>query len=94
MFLPVLIVAAGLVITLIGMIIAFWATPPVVTLPTIAAQAEKQSEFLEALNRGEIKKPIKTKTEWSRLGVRLLVLGTIAQLAGTIWQLVRLGYKG
>jgi len=82
------------VITLVGMIIAFWATPPVVTLPTIVAHAEMQSEFIEALNRGEIKKPIKTKTEWSWLGVRLLVFGTITQPAGAICQVLKLGYKG
>jgi hypothetical protein len=94
MICSVIVVAAGLVLTLAGMIISFWANPPVVKLPTIAAKAEEQNAFIEALNRGEIRKPIKTKTEWSWLGVRLLVFGTGLQFIGTVWQIVRLACKG
>lgn len=87
---PVILMAAGLMLPLAGMIITFRAGPPDPKPPNIERHWMEQMKFPLALNRGKILKPFLTKTEWSRVGFSLLKLGTVLQLTGTVWQVGRL----
>ncbi len=90
MFWPIIIVVAGLVLTLIGMVITFRFDPPDPEPMPFEEHAKRQLKFLLALNRGKILKPFLTATEWSLVGYSLLKIGTFLQLSGTALQLFRL----
>jgi len=87
---PIVVVAVGLVLTLIGMVITFRADPPDPRPAPFDKHWKWQMKFLLALNRGKIISPFLTITEWSRVGFALLKLGTFLQLFGTAWQVIRL----
>jgi hypothetical protein len=87
---PIIVVAVGLVLTLIGMFVTFRTNPPNPEPLDMVKHAKKQMKFLMAFNLGKIKQPFLTKTEWSRAGFSFLKLGTFLQLFGTAWQVVRL----
>jgi hypothetical protein len=82
MFWPVLIVAAGLLVALFGMVITFIICPPVY-------QRDWDAGGYDVDEKKE-----KRKVEWSKWGVWLLASGTFLQLTGTVWQVVRLACKG
>ena len=76
MFWPVLIVAAGLLVALTGMVITFIICPPVYGFGWDAGGFDVDE------------KKGKRKVEWSKGGVWLLASGTFLQLVGTVWQVV------
>lgn len=86
----IIVVTVGLVLTLAGMVITFRFDPPDPKPMPFEEHAKRQMKFLLALNRGKILKPFLTTTEWSLVGFSLLKLGTVLQLTGTVWQVIRL----
>ncbi len=87
---PIIILVVGLVVTLAGMVITFKFDPPDPRPPDFNKHWKWQMKFLLALNRGKILRPFLTATEWSLVGFTLLKLGTVIQIIGAVWQLVRL----
>lgn len=91
---PVLVVAFGLSLTLVGLVFTLTRTPPVVdimeevTKYSLMTTAEIRAAA-EKVGRKETIKIILSKT-----GVRLLVAGTALQLIGTTWQVIRLACRG
>jgi hypothetical protein len=82
MFWPVLIVAAGLLVALAGMVITFIICPPIYQFDWDAGVIGTAAE------EAKREKMDKRKVEWSKGGVWLLASGTFLQLVGTIWQVV------
>jgi len=90
MIAPIIVLMVGLVVTLLGMVITFRFDPPDPKPPSLEDHAKWQMRFLLALNRGKILKPFLSGTEWSLVGYTLLKLGTLIQLSGTVWQVIKL----
>jgi hypothetical protein len=82
MFWPVFVVAAGLLIALVGMVITFIINPP------IYGFGDNAGGFIVD------EKKEKRKVQFSKVGVWLLASGTFLQLAGTVWQVIRLACRG
>jgi len=93
MLLPVLVVATGLLLTLFGLAISIWINPPTIVFD-MAAHAEEQGALAERRGRGDKTTPMRIRSEWSKPGVRLLVLGTVLQFIGTGWQVIKLACRG
>jgi hypothetical protein len=81
MLLPILIVAAGLLIALTGMIITFIIVPPIFG-------ADIDLGHYSPTNRE------RRKRGFSKAGVSLLASGTFVQLVGTVLQVIRLACRG
>jgi hypothetical protein len=87
---PVIIVVVGLALTLAGLVKNIYFDPPVVAFDAVA-----HAEFVDRValmrSQGDKTTPIlRLRIEWSKGGLRLLVVGTVFQFIGTAWQVVRL----
>jgi hypothetical protein len=82
----VMILAAGLALTLAGMVITFIFMPPSMTITPSLDEGSWDNTPEEKARVAAIEK----KLEWSSLGVVFLVSGTALQFIGTIWQVIRL----
>jgi hypothetical protein len=84
----VIVLASGLLFTLAGMVITFIIAPPI---PSFIIDG---GSFNTPEEEAKIERSQKLEIAWSKLGVFLLVAGTVLQLAGTVWELVVLARKG
>jgi hypothetical protein len=96
---PVIVLAAGLLLTLAGVIIAFVSKPPVldvVDAETLWKWFNDRPQTPEAIMAAGKKaaRSEKLKFRFSIIGIWLLVAGTTLQLVGTVWQMLRLACKG
>jgi len=84
---PIIVVAAGLLLTLAGMVITFIISPPI---PSFVIDG---GTFNTPEEEAKIERSQELQITWAKSGVWLLVLGTVLQLAGTAWQLALLASK-
>jgi hypothetical protein len=83
-------VVVGLALTLAGLFLTLKHDPPVLDFGEEFAKRSKMS-YAEQVNDWENSaRKEKIKIQLSKGGVWLIVSGTFLQLAGTVWQVIRL----
>jgi hypothetical protein len=98
---PVLIMAVGLGLTLVGLVFTFKREPPALSSEIDWGISDEEMQKMSAMPIEELRKAgekavqkEQRKIILSTSGVRLLILGAALQFIGTVWQVVWLASRG